>query len=139
MGNADRERQARECGQESQLPRHFRELLAEPCPRWRRFDDSGARDAVLRQGRTVAGDPRRPRGAGVRFHRSRRLRRRSMSASTMETYFHELAALLDRSLEPGELYTCRLDAEASDFVRLNRGKVRQAGSVAQRYVRPHLI
>jgi predicted Zn-dependent protease len=62
-----------------------------------------------------------------------------MSASTMETYFRELAALVDHSLEAGELYTCRLDAEASDFVRLNRGKVRQPGSVTQRYVRLHLI
>ena len=62
-----------------------------------------------------------------------------MSASTMETYFRELAALLDHSLEAGEVYTCKLDAEVSDFVRLNRGKVRQPGSVTQRYVRLHLI
>ena len=62
-----------------------------------------------------------------------------MSPSPMETYFRDIAALLDRSLAAGEVYTCRLDAETSDFVRLNRGKVRQPGSVTQRYLRLHLI
>src|ERR1700686_4992176 len=57
----------------------------------------------------------------------------------METYFNELASLLDRSLAPGEVYTCAFDAEASDFVRMNRGKIRQPGSVLQRYLRLHLI
>lgn len=62
-----------------------------------------------------------------------------MSASTMETYFNDVAGLLDRSLAPGEVYTCRLEAETSDFVRLNRGKVRQPGTVTQCYLRLHLI
>jgi predicted Zn-dependent protease len=57
----------------------------------------------------------------------------------MEPYFGEVAALLDRSLAAGEVYTCRLDAESSDFVRLNRGKVRQPGTVTQCYLRLHLI
>src|ERR1700687_3427422 len=57
----------------------------------------------------------------------------------MEAYFNELASLLDRSLAPGEVYTCAFDAEASDFVRMNRGKIRQPGSVLQRYLRLHLI
>ena len=57
----------------------------------------------------------------------------------METYFSELASLLDHSLAPGEVYTCAFDAESSDFVRMNRGKIRQPGSVAQRYLRLHLI
>src|SRR3984893_4554139 len=57
----------------------------------------------------------------------------------MEAYFNELASLLDRSLGPGEVYTCAFDAEASDFVRMNSGKVRQPGSVLQRYLRLHLI
>ena len=47
----------------------------------------------------------------------------------LETYFSDVAALLDRSLAAGEIYTCGLDAETSDFVRLNRGKVRQPGTV----------
>jgi len=62
-----------------------------------------------------------------------------MAASAMEVYFRDLAALLDRSIQGREIYTCRLDAESSDFVRLNRGKVRQPGSVTQRYLRLHLI
>jgi predicted Zn-dependent protease len=62
-----------------------------------------------------------------------------MTAAAMESYFNEVAALLDRSLGPGEVYTCRFDAEVSDFVRLNRGKVRQPGTVTQRYLRVHLI
>jgi predicted Zn-dependent protease len=62
-----------------------------------------------------------------------------MSVSTMETYFSEMAAFLDGALAPGEVYTCTLDAEVSDFVRMNLGKIRQPGTVAQRYVRLHLI
>lgn len=62
-----------------------------------------------------------------------------MATSPMEPYFGEVAALLDRSLAAGEVYTCRLDAESSDFVRLNRGKVRQPGTVTQCYLRLHLI
>lgn len=62
-----------------------------------------------------------------------------MTTSTMETYFNELAAFLDGALRPGEVYTCTLDAEVSDFVRMNHGKVRQPGTVAQRYVRVRLI
>ena len=65
--------------------------------------------------------------------------RRGVSGAAMESYFNEVAALLDRSLAPGEVYTCRFDAEVSDFVRLNHGKVRQPGTVTQRYLRVHLI
>lgn len=57
----------------------------------------------------------------------------------MEAYFREVSALLDQSLKGNEVYTCGLDAEASDFVRLNRGKVRQPGSVVQCYLLLHLI
>ena len=62
-----------------------------------------------------------------------------MATSSMEAYFGDVAGLLDRSLAAGEVYTCRLDAENSDFVRLNRGKVRQPGSVAQCYLRLHVV
>ena len=57
----------------------------------------------------------------------------------METYFNDVAALLDRSLAPGEIHLCRFDAEISDFVRMNRGKVRQPGTVSQRYLSVRLI
>ena len=59
--------------------------------------------------------------------------------NTMETYFNDVAALLDRSLAPGEIHMCRLDAEVSDFVRMNRGKVRQPGTVSQRYLSLRLV
>jgi len=62
-----------------------------------------------------------------------------MSHPAMEAYFHELAAALDRLLAPGEPYTAWLAAESSDFVRMNRGKVRQPGSVVQRYLEVDLI
>ena len=57
----------------------------------------------------------------------------------METYFRELAAVVDQELKPGERYTLWFSAEDSDFVRMNRGKVRQPGHVAQRYLRVRLI
>src|SRR5438105_7233751 len=62
-----------------------------------------------------------------------------MKPANIEEYFNEVAALLDRSVAAGETYTCRLDGEVSDFVRLNRGKVRQPGTVTQCYLRLHLI
>ena len=61
------------------------------------------------------------------------------AGASMETYFSEVAALLDRSLEGDEIYLCRLSAERSDFVRLNRGKIRQPGSVQQCYLALRLI
>ena len=59
--------------------------------------------------------------------------------ATMETYFHDLAAALDSLVHAGEAYTAWFAAEASDFVRMNRGKVRQPGSVVQRYLEVDLI
>lgn len=49
----------------------------------------------------------------------------------MKAQFFELGERLARELEPGEVLLCGLAAERSDFVRFNRGKVRQAGSVEQ--------
>ena len=54
-------------------------------------------------------------------------------------YFGELAALLERELQPGERHTAWFSAEDTDFVRMNRGKVRQPGHVQQRYLRLRLI
>ena len=59
--------------------------------------------------------------------------------SAMESYFHDLAAALDGLLAAGETYTASFSAEASDFVRFNCGKVRQPGSIVQRYVDVDLI
>jgi predicted Zn-dependent protease len=57
----------------------------------------------------------------------------------MESYFNALATLLDRAVGAGERYTASFAAEASDFVRMNRGQVRQPGSVVQRSLDVRLI
>ena len=61
-----------------------------------------------------------------------------MSAS-MEGYFDQLATAADRALAAGERHTLGFAAEDTDFVRMNRGKVRQPGHVAQRYAEVRLI
>ncbi len=109
----------------------------------------GARHALLRQGRAGADHSRGSRVAGVRVRRCCRVRRGAMMATTlaagtvadagMESYFHSLADGLDRAIRAGEQYTAWLDAEVTDFVRMNRGKVRQPGSVSQRYLSVRLI
>ncbi len=43
--------------------------------------------------------------------------------------FFLLADRLCAGLKPGEVLFCALDGEASDFVRLNQGRIRQAGAV----------
>ncbi len=57
----------------------------------------------------------------------------------VEAHFLTVVEALDRALGTGERYVASLEAEASDFVRMNRGKVRQAGRVEQRYLRLRLI
>ena len=57
----------------------------------------------------------------------------------MENYFLALAEVIDTTLQAGERYTASFDAEQTDFVRMNRGKVRQPGTVAQRYIAVRLI
>lgn len=57
----------------------------------------------------------------------------------MEDYFSALTGVLDRSIANGERYTACFAAEESDFVRMNHGRVRQPGSVAQRSLRVRLI
>ena len=60
-------------------------------------------------------------------------------SASMETYFNELASAIDRALVAGERHATWCSAEETDFVRLNAGKVRQPGHVAQRYVEIRLI
>jgi predicted Zn-dependent protease len=50
----------------------------------------------------------------------------------MQDYFHSIAAAIQPLLRGGEIYTCSFRGEESDFVRFNRGAVRQAGAVTQR-------
>lgn len=57
----------------------------------------------------------------------------------MQDEFYALADALTRELRGDEIFTCWFSAERSDFVRFNHGKVRQAGNVAQRYLKLRLI
>ncbi len=57
----------------------------------------------------------------------------------MQEYFYQLAGSLTAQVHGGEVYTCTLDAEDSDFVRFNRSAVRQAGTVTQRFLSLTLI
>jgi predicted Zn-dependent protease len=62
-----------------------------------------------------------------------------VAPKTMETYFHELAGVLDGLVVAGETYLAWFAGEVSDFVRMNRGRVRQPGSVTQHYLDIELI
>lgn len=62
-----------------------------------------------------------------------------MSTVDMERYFEGLAAVAHGALRSGERFAAAFDAEDTDFVRFNRGKVRQPGTVAQRYLSLRLI
>ena len=58
---------------------------------------------------------------------------------TMETYFHDLAAMLDGLVAAGETCLAWFAGETSDFVRMNGGRVRQPGSVTQHYLDIELV
>jgi predicted Zn-dependent protease len=58
---------------------------------------------------------------------------------TVKDHFYSLFDLLRRELRAGELLLCNFSGERSDFVRFNHGKVRQAGSVEQRFLTMRLI
>ena len=57
----------------------------------------------------------------------------------MHDYFHSVADVIQPLLRGAELYTCSFHGEESDFVRFNRGAVRQAGTVTQRSLSVDLI
>jgi predicted Zn-dependent protease len=57
----------------------------------------------------------------------------------MQEYFYALADAITASLHGDEFYTCTFHAEDSDFVRFNHSAIRQAGSVAQRFLTLDLI
>ncbi|HEY7903202.1 MAG TPA: metallopeptidase TldD-related protein [Casimicrobiaceae bacterium] len=60
-------------------------------------------------------------------------------ADAIESHFRAIVAVLDGALRPGERYAATYDGEDTDFVRLNRGKVRQPGHVSQRYLGLRLV
>jgi predicted Zn-dependent protease len=57
----------------------------------------------------------------------------------LKAQFFELAGRLARGLRAGEVLLCGFAGERSDFVRFNRGRVRQAGSVEQRALSLRLV
>jgi predicted Zn-dependent protease len=57
----------------------------------------------------------------------------------IEGAFHDLATAIAGAATAGETWTANFSAEVSDFVRFNRGRVRQPGTVAQRYVEVDLV
>src|SRR5687768_11474938 len=75
-----------------------------------------------------------PRRAGERSVTRRRKRETSLKSQ-----FFDLVDTLCAGLHADEVLLCYLSAEESDFVRFNHARVRQAGSVAQRYLTLRLI
>lgn len=57
----------------------------------------------------------------------------------MKEHFFQLAQRLAAELHAGEILLAGFSGERSDFVRFNQGKVRQAGSVEQRFVSLRLV
>ena len=57
----------------------------------------------------------------------------------MQDYFYTLADTITPALRGREVFTCSFSGEESDFVRFNRSRVRQAGSVTQRWLSLDLI
>jgi len=57
----------------------------------------------------------------------------------MQTYFNTLVDSLTTHLTGHEVFLCYFNGEQSDFIRFNRAKIRQAGTVVQNYVQLELI
>jgi len=60
-------------------------------------------------------------------------------SDAMKDSFFDSAQSLFRQLREGETALCSFSGERSDFIRFNRGQVRQAGSVEQGYVSLRLV
>jgi len=61
------------------------------------------------------------------------------AAEVAEERFGDWTSTIERALAPGERYTATCAGEATDFARMNRGKVRQAGSVLQNELSIRLV
>ena len=125
VGPPDRGRGASGPGAQPQLPGHLRQLLAQPGWGRRPGLAGGPRGAQLRQGGAQPVRLCRPRRPALPVPQGRRLRGWGMSQDA----FFRLAEALCAGLHGDEVLFCALDGEDSDFVRLNRGRIRQAGSV----------
>ncbi|HEX4884519.1 MAG TPA: metallopeptidase TldD-related protein [Casimicrobiaceae bacterium] len=61
------------------------------------------------------------------------------TADRFEAHFHAVADAIAGATAGGERFTAWYEAESSDFVRLNRARVRQAGRVTQQSVAVRLV
>jgi predicted Zn-dependent protease len=57
----------------------------------------------------------------------------------MKNYFEDLADFVGKQITGPEIFTLSFDGEESDFIRMNHGKIRQAGHVSQAEVQLKLI
>ncbi|MBI3229143.1 MAG: TldE/PmbA family protein, partial [Burkholderiales bacterium] len=57
----------------------------------------------------------------------------------MQEYFYALADFIQAQLAEGERFKCWFSGEQSDFVRFNKGLIRQPGSVEQTSLSLNLI
>ena len=57
----------------------------------------------------------------------------------MEGYFHDVAAIVTSFIRGEEIHLSTFYGEDSDFVRLNQGRVRQAGAVTMRSLSVDLV
>ncbi|MEC7987479.1 MAG: TldE/PmbA family protein, partial [Myxococcota bacterium] len=57
----------------------------------------------------------------------------------MQTYFYQLSDLLQSRLSGSEMFTVSFAGETSNFVRFNKAKVRQPGTITQQSVSIRLI
>ncbi len=57
----------------------------------------------------------------------------------MQTYFYAIADFIQQQLRGNEIFLSYFSGERSDFVRFNQGKVRQPGSVEQRFLTVELV
>jgi predicted Zn-dependent protease len=63
----------------------------------------------------------------------------ALAGASARERFDRWTAAIAAGLAPGERYAANYAGEATDFVRLNRGKVRQAGSVEQHALSIRLV
>jgi len=57
----------------------------------------------------------------------------------VQSWFNAVADYLTELIATGESFACRIEAEDTEAVRLNAGRIRQAGSIAQRLLRLQLV
>jgi predicted Zn-dependent protease len=62
-----------------------------------------------------------------------------LGENNVKSYFFDIASYAQKCLKGNEVFTTYLSGEASDFCRMNHGKVRQAGHVTQNTLSFRLI